>query len=153
LRPSTLARSRMYFTARRWRYAVVIGLCAAGEAVAQQAAPQQPGVQQAIDPQTAQQSAAGAVQQQQPPQNPIVPQVPNGFQLNTLQQTALDAVLTSWQANSAAITTFQCKFERWEYDPVFGPQGNIPLYKNKGEVTYNKPDKGSFQITETNKWQ
>ncbi len=135
----------MCFTAHHVLLAIVIAFCAVSEAGAQQSAPDQQGAQ------TAQQQPATV--QQQIVQPPVAPQVPAGFQLNQLQQAALNAVLDSWQQQSAKIKTFQCSFERWEYDPVFGPQGNIPLYKNKGELSYNKPDKGSFQITETNKWQ
>jgi TIGR03009 family protein len=44
-----------------------------------------------------------------------------------------------------------------EYDVVFGPKTkdgqDAPLYQNVGELSYSRPDKGSFQITETNKWQ
>src|SRR3954452_23368760 len=115
----------MHFSARPWRLAIVISLCAITDVAAQQSAPDQQGVQ----PQTAQQQPAAV--QQPIVQPPVAPQVPNGFQLNQLQQTALDTVLNAWQQQSAKIKTFQCSFERWEYDPFFGPQGNIPLYKNK----------------------
>ncbi len=138
----------MSFIARHRLLAIVIVLSVVAEAAAQQAAPQQQGVQLApADQQTA---------QQPPVQAPAVPQVPQGFQLNQLQQAALDAVLNSWQQQSAKISTFSCSFQRWEYDVVFGPSAKdkeIPLYKNLGELSYNKPDKGSFEITETNKWQ
>ena len=32
------------------------------------------------------------------------------------------------------------------HDPVFGPGENIPLIKSQGQLTYAKPDKGSFKI-------
>jgi len=140
----------MYFIARPRRLAIVIAFCTVADVAAQQPAPNQQGVQ----PQTAQQQPAAA--QQQIVQPPIAPQVPNGFQLNQLQQTALDAVLDAWQQQSATVKTFRCTFQRLEYDVVFGPKSkdkDIPLYQNVGEVSYVKPDKGSFQITETNKWQ
>jgi TIGR03009 family protein len=138
----------MYFTARPWRLAIVIVLCVVADAAAQQTAPQQPGVQ----PQPVGQQPLA----QAPVQPPVTPQVPPGFQLNALQQAGLDAVLDAWQKESATVKTFRCTFQRWEYDVVFGPKDknkDIPLYKNLGEVSYIKPDKGSFQITETNKWQ
>ncbi|MGD9636049.1 MAG: hypothetical protein AB7G28_18040 [Pirellulales bacterium] len=75
------------------------------------------------------------------------------FQLNALQQGYLDQVLNSWQEESAKVTIFQCPFERWEYNKAFGPGANIPLNKNKGELSYQKPDKGSFEITEVRVWQ
>jgi TIGR03009 family protein len=138
----------MVCTARYRLVALVIVLCAATDMAAQQPAQEQQGAQS----QTAGQQPA-AVQQPITPAPVAVPQVPNGFQLNQLQQTALDTVLTSWQLKNKQIKTFQCSFQRWEYDPVFGPNNNIPLYKNQGQLTYNQPDKGSFEITETNKWQ
>jgi TIGR03009 family protein len=80
-------------------------------------------------------------------------QVPAGFQLNALQQARLDQVLEAWQAESGRVVTFKCSFERWEYNVAFGPGQQIPLNKDKGEVSYNRPDKGSFQITEINIFQ
>ena len=80
------------------------------------------------------------------------PQVPPAFQLNAVQQGYLDQVLSSWQAESAKVTIFQCPFERWEYNKAFGPSNEIPLNKNKGDLSYQKPDKGSFQITEVRTW-
>ncbi len=78
--------------------------------------------------------------------------LPDQFQLNAIQQGFLNQVLSSWQTESAKITIFQCPFERWEYNNAFGPGKDIPLNKNKGDLGYNKPDKGSFQITEVRVW-
>ena len=96
--------------------------------------------------------------QQQPPQ-PILGQqgqpLPPEFQLNAMQQGYLDQVLNSWQNQSAQVTIFQCPFERWEYNRAFGPKtkaGELPLNKNKGELSYQKPDKGSFEIKEVRTW-
>jgi TIGR03009 family protein len=102
------------------------------------AAAQQPAPPQAAPPQVG-------------PQQPPAPQVPQGFQLNQLQQAFLNQVLDAWQLESSKIVTFKCSFERWEYDLAFGPKPNpkeIPLNKSRGEVSYHRPDKGSFQITE-----
>jgi TIGR03009 family protein len=142
----------MDFIARRRLLATVIVLCAVADVSAQQPAPDQQGAQ----PQTAQQPPAAV--QQPTVQPPAAPQPPQGFQLNQLQETALDTVLTAWQQNNAAMNTFSCTFDRFEYDNVFGPpktkEGKeVPLYKNVGELSYSRPDKGSFQITETKKWQ
>jgi TIGR03009 family protein len=114
----------------------------------------QPATQQpSTDPQqpATQIQATGTPPANAPPQAPVVPQVPKGFDLNALQQAELDAVLTTWQTESAKINTFTCSFDRWEYVMAFGPVINgqaAPLNKDKGELTYSKPDKGSFQITE-----
>ncbi len=131
--------------ARRPIVAFLIILCAVAQAFAQQA----PYVQQ----QAAQpvQQAPGV--QSVAPQPPAALQVPEEFRLNALEQAALDATLGAWQLKNKTIKTFQCKFERREYDPVFGPSPQVPLYMNTGELNYNQPDKGSFQITQTKKWQ
>ncbi len=55
-------------------------------------------------------------------------------------------VLMMWEKQSDRINTYNCAFERWEYDPVFGPGDEIPLTKSHGQLTYAKPDKGSFKI-------
>jgi TIGR03009 family protein len=111
-------------------------------ATAQQpAVPLQAGQQAAV-----QQPAAPAGVQ------PAPLQPPPGFQLNALQQGALNQVLDTWKHHSGQITTFKCSFERLEYDVAFGPARDIPLNKNKGELSFGKPDKGSFRIMEVKTW-
>jgi TIGR03009 family protein len=109
-------------------------------------------------PQAVPQNAAPAAQLQQavPQPRQIAPaeaQPPQGFQLNQLEEAELDQVLNTWQVQSSKITSFKCEFERWEYNKAFGPIINnkmAPLNKNRGELSYNKPDKGSFEIKEIN---
>ncbi len=91
--------------------------------------------------------------QQAPVQQPPSGQVPQNFQLNQLEQAYLDQVLDAWQQESGKIVTFKCSFERWDYNVAFGPGQTIPLNKDKGDVSYHRPDKGSFQITEINTFQ
>ncbi|HEX2475704.1 MAG TPA: TIGR03009 domain-containing protein [Lacipirellulaceae bacterium] len=104
--------------------------------------------QQGLAPQDMQQPPP--VQAAAPQQAPV--QVPAGFALNALQQAELDQVLIAWQQQSAKVNTFKCDFERWEYNLVFGPSPDIALNKNKGELSFGRPDKGSFRITEINTW-
>jgi TIGR03009 family protein len=106
--------------------------------------------QQAAPPAATPQQAQQAQGQQQAA---VQPQAPQGFQLNALQQALLDQVLDAWQKKSGEIRTFKCSFERWEYDVAFGPGKDIPLNKNKGELSFQNPDKGSFQIKEITTWQ
>jgi TIGR03009 family protein len=103
--------------------------------------------------QSPQPQAAPPAAQAPPQQVQAAPQPPPQFQLNKLEQTFLDQVLDKWQFESGKINTFRCPFERWEYNAAFGPGGNIPLNKDKGDLSYQKPDKGSFEITEINTWQ
>jgi TIGR03009 family protein len=101
----------------------------------------------------AQQPVAALPPVQQPAAAPLPAQAPQGFELNAIQSARLDQVLNAWQSKSGEVTTFKCAFERWEYNVAFGPGPGIPLNKDKGEVSYHRPDKGSFQITEINKFQ
>lgn len=86
------------------------------------------------------------------PQAPPAAQAPRGFQLNVLQQEYLDQVLDKWQQKTAQIETFRCPFVRWDYNQAFGPGPNSPLFVKQGEVSFERPDKGSFHITEVKKW-
>lgn len=101
-----------------------------------------------------QQPLAQQVQGQAAPlgqqQGAAAEQPPEGFHLNALQMAHLDQVLNAWQTKSATIDTFRCAFERWEYN-AFSPKVNnqeAPLNKSSGELSYSRPDKGSFQIKE-----
>jgi TIGR03009 family protein len=135
----------MFDLLRRNALAISLLFLVGSLAMAQQQVPQGvPQQQAATQPLLPKQAA---------PQQPAPLQVPQGFTLNALEQTALDQVLDAWQAQSGKINTFKCSFERWEYNVAFGPGQNIPLSKDKGELSYQKPDKGSFQITEVNKFQ
>lgn len=69
------------------------------------------------------------------------------FQLNETDQAYVDQILQMWENTSKEIKTFDSPFERWEYDPVFGP-ADVPAIKSKGQLSYSKPDKGSFKIGE-----
>jgi TIGR03009 family protein len=131
----------------RFAFAVALTSCALihSRTTAQQPAlqPQVPAQQPSVQQQPAAQAAV----------QPAPLQPPQGFQLNALQQAALDQVLDTWKQQSGLITTFRCSFERWDYNVAFGPGPNIPLNKDKGELSYGKPDKGSFRITEVRTWQ
>jgi TIGR03009 family protein len=99
--------------------------------------------------------AAGSLAHAQAPVAPVAPAapaVPDGFQLNAMQQAYLDQVLSSWETQSGKVTIFECPFERWEFNATFGPGPDIPLNKNKGNLSYQKPDKGSFEVSEINVW-
>ena len=101
----------------------------------------------------AQQPAAPVQPQAQQPAAVAAPQLPPQFQLNRIEQAYLDEVLGAWETESAKVNQFQCPFERWEYDAAFGPGPNIPHFKKLGELSYRKPDKGSFQIKQVSKFQ
>ncbi len=57
-----------------------------------------------------------------------------------------------WETKSGEIKTYKCSFHRYEYDPAFlDPKyfGETPSNVSTGEVSYRRPDKGCFQITES----
>lgn len=76
------------------------------------------------------------------------------FQLSPVEQQYVDQILQEWENRGEEVKTFDCQFDLWEYDNVFGPRTeggqaiNEPIRKSKGRLTYSKPDKGSFKIEE-----
>ncbi len=64
----------------------------------------------------------------------------------------LDQILKFWEFKSQKINHYQCEFQRWEYDPVFGPRvdpktGTAPHKTfSKGIIKYASPDKGLFRV-------
>jgi TIGR03009 family protein len=60
-------------------------------------------------------------------------------------QKFLDDVLNYWEQRSKSIERYRCTFERWEYDPVFGPRDTFKTYST-GLIKYSAPDKGLFQV-------
>jgi len=104
-----------------------------------------------------QQPAAQAAQQipqhtaQQTRQDqPAVP-----FTLTEEEQKQVDAILKQWESHNKKIETFDCRFERWTYDTVFGQsdgQGNMPArFIDLGCLRYKAPGSGAFQVDMTKK--
>ena len=73
------------------------------------------------------------------------------FQLSDTDQAYVDQILQMWENTSKEIKTFDSPFDRWEYDPVFGP-ADVPAIKSRGQLSYSKPDKGSFKINEIERY-
>ena len=57
----------------------------------------------------------------------------------------LDQVLALWEQRSQAVERYRCAFQRWEYDPVFGPRDTFKTY-SEGVIKYAAPDKGLFRV-------
>ena len=70
------------------------------------------------------------------------------FTLNAQEQKAVDDVLNFWEQHSKGVQRYRCEFQRWEYDPVFGPPGDDFKTFSRGEINYEAPDKGMFKVTE-----
>lgn len=73
------------------------------------------------------------------------------FQLTPTEQAYLDQVLNAWEAQGDKVSTFNCKFTRFTYN-AFAPAANMHFREEAGEVSYQKPDKGSFKIEQTKQW-
>lgn len=141
---------------------VILAVCSqcvstSAQTPAGQAAPTQFPIAQ---PQAAQAVAAPLAQVANLPQQPgqpaqqVTPQQPMGppRPITDVEQQFVDQILLMWETESAKINNFNSRFERWEYDMVFGPGLQIPFIKSVGQVTYSKPDKGSFKIEEVRRW-
>jgi len=90
-------------------------------------------------------NAGGAPAQ---PQQPIAP-----FGLTPDQQTSLNGLLATWEKQSDQVNTFKCHFLRWDYDPVFGPNGGRdPKSVASGEIKYKAPDHGVYRVIEMAAW-
>jgi TIGR03009 family protein len=117
----------------------------------QQYAPQ-PGAPQAAAPQQAgPPGAAGSqIRAPQAPQGAAQPVQPKEmappFQLAPHELAQLNQVLKVWEASSAKINTFECKFTRWQFNGVFGKDAAKNAIIDEGELKYAAPDKGSYKI-------
>jgi TIGR03009 family protein len=122
---------------------------------AQYAPPQQPPAQYA-PPATQGPSGYAPIRTAQAPLRPVAGPVQAPaetrtmplFQLAPQEQALLDQVLTIWETESDKIKSFDCPFDRFEYDPVFGPGDQTPSSKSTGNLRYMKPDKGAFRVDE-----
>jgi TIGR03009 family protein len=71
--------------------------------------------------------------------------------LNANEQRALDELMKAWEEHSSKIERYRCKFERWEYDPIFGPKDPTqPKTYGEGRLLYAAPDKGLFEVEALN---
>jgi TIGR03009 family protein len=106
---------------------------------------QQPGGPPAV-PQAAAGPAPGLVA-------PALPQPPDwALKLTAAEQQWIDQVLGYWEERSNKVKTFECKFKRWDYEPIFGPKDangkpkNEPKTYAEGYIKYAQPDKGAFRV-------
>lgn len=63
----------------------------------------------------------------------------------------MDQVLTNWERDSQTVQNFYCEFERDTHN-IMGPGDGRPFAKERGKLGYHKPDRGSFQITQSKIW-
>lgn len=68
-------------------------------------------------------------------------------------QKYLFDLLTYWENSTQQIERFRCKFNRWDYDPIWGPKpdpktGEMQaMYIATGEIKYEVPDKAMYEVT------
>lgn len=91
---------------------------------------------------------------QQPPQ---LKELPCPFEpLDQRHLEYLDQLLGYWETSTKQISQFECKFDRWKYDPVFGPTPDPMTGKRRaleiarGEIRFEDPDKAMYEVRE--KW-
>lgn len=112
-------------------------------------------VRPAGDTQPIREPGAGQIPPRKPPgghipgTQPLVdapPQQPVWFPLDPKVQEWLDRVLIEWERTSEKVHYYECTFQKWQFDPVFGPTDRkTPRYFSKGEIKYQFPDKGLFR--------
>src|SRR5262245_5602551 len=69
----------------------------------------------------AQGPSQGPVRNNPAPQPPFPP-------LPEDHQKYLDEILRYWEQSSSDTKRYQCNFERWEYEPVFGPRNTYKTF-------------------------
>lgn len=80
-----------------------------------------------------------------PPRAPFPP-------LSARDAQYLDSVLKYWEHSSAKIDVYECKFTRWQYDPVFArvvhPETGQLMAKTiaSGVIKFAAPDKGLYEV-------
>lgn len=121
----------------------------------QGAVPQNPAGQRAVSPnQLQRQMNQRQVIQGQPPKqlqragqqrNLMVKAAP--FKLTPAEKKRVDDLLGFWEFSSGKVQTYTTKFERLEFDPVFGPKDpRTPRTRGFGVIRYSAPDKGEFKL-------
>ncbi len=69
------------------------------------------------------------------------------FPLTPEEKERVDQLLEFWEYSSNKVQTYSTRFERIEFDPVFGPKDpNTPKTQGMGTIRYSAPDKGEFKL-------
>lgn len=77
---------------------------------------------------------------------PVAIRAPFG-QLDPQQQKFIDKLLDYWEFSTKDIQRYQCTFQLWRYDPVFGPRDpNVPVEYSQGVIKYESPDRGLYKV-------
>lgn len=80
------------------------------------------------------------------------PRMAPPFQLTDVEQQFVRQILDMWERRSDEVKTFNADFVRWEYNHAFGGVDRA-MTQSDGQLTYAKPDKGSFYIKKIHRWE
>jgi TIGR03009 family protein len=84
------------------------------------------------------------------PALPPMPQQPEwAARMTPQEQKWIDDVLSYWEATSAKIKVFECKFQKWDYENGFLDPANGRRRERtyaEGTIKYAQPDKGLFRV-------
>jgi len=67
------------------------------------------------------------------------------FTLTPEEEATLLRVLQRWEEATSRVKNLECRFTRFQYDPVFG-SGTTPVAVDQGEIKYVAPNKGLFRV-------
>ncbi|WP_161603283.1 TIGR03009 domain-containing protein [Blastopirellula marina] len=95
---------------------------------------------------------SGQARPQRAPAPPQMPQPQWVAEMTPQHLKYLDEILSFWEFRSSKVQQYECQFNRWEYDSVFGPPQDHKTLA-VGELKYENPDKGSFQLTKLDEYR
>ena len=72
------------------------------------------------------------------------------FHLTPDEEKNVNHLLARWEQWNAGVKTFDCRFKRWTYDPVFG-RPDEPKFVDFGEIKYAAPDRTLYRVDKTEK--
>jgi len=91
------------------------------------------------------------------PETPADRELPCPFPpLDAQHEAYVRQCLEYWESSTSQIQRFRCKFNRWEYDPIFGPPAHPQTGEMQaaaicsGEIKFEMPDKAMFDVV--GKW-
>jgi len=74
-------------------------------------------------------------------------QAPSFIPLAVDHVAYVDKVLSYWQQRTEKVHLYRTKFQRWQFDTVYGPANTFKTFST-GKIQYAEPDKGLFKVEE-----
>ena len=74
-------------------------------------------------------------------------QAPSFIPLADNHVAYVDKVLLYWQQRTEKVHLYRTKFQRWQFDTVYGPANTFKTFST-GKIQYAEPDKGLFKVEE-----